>query len=69
MNMKIKSIKCLETRMFYDSTWKIDFHSGESCTIVRDDTESEADLIEAIGNCKTVDDVKRLDMKSRIYYD
>ena len=66
---KIKSIKCLEVRKFYDSTWEIELKSGEVCKIVRDDLETEEELRTAVEKCDTVEDIKNLDMRMKIYYD
>lgn len=68
--LKVKSIKCLEVRQFYDSRWKIDFENGESYIIVRDDTETEENLREAVEQCKSIDEIeKKVDMRDHIYYD
>jgi hypothetical protein len=67
---KIKSIKCIEVRKFYDSTWDIELKSGETCRIVRDDLETEADLRGAIEKCSNAEEIRNtLDMRTKIYYD
>ena len=66
---KIKSMRCLEVRKFYDSTWEIELKSGEICKIVRDDLETEEELRAAIERCETVEDVENLNMRMKIYYD
>ena len=67
---KIKSIKCIEVRKFYDSTWDIELKNGETCRIVRDDLETEAKLRSEIEKCDCVNEIKeRLDMRNKIYYD
>jgi hypothetical protein len=66
---KIKSIRCLEVRKFYDSTWEVELKSGEICKIVRDDLETEKELRSAVERCGTAEDIKNLDMRMKIYYD
>lgn len=69
LKVKIKSIKCVEVRQFYDSTWKVEFEDGASCVLTRYDFETEQDLKNAIMSCDSVEDVKALDMRSQIRYD
>ena len=67
---KIKSIKCVEVRKFYDSTWEIELKNGETCRIVRDDLETEDELRSIIEKCDSVDEIVAvLDMRNKIYYD
>ena len=66
---KIKSIRCLEVRKFYDSTWEIELTSGEVCKIVRDDLETEEELRAAVEKCDNIEDVENLNMRMKIYYD
>ena len=67
--LKIKSIECIEVRKFYDSTWKIEFENGLDCMLTRDDLETEQELRKDIENCDSVEEVKSLDMRHKIYYD
>ena len=70
LNSKIKSIKCVEVRKFYDSTWDIELKNGESCRIVRDDLETEEELRSIIEKCDSADEIVAvLDMRNKIYYD
>lgn len=67
---KIKSIKCIEVRKFYDSTWDIELNNGESCRIVRDDLETEEELRSIIEKCDSANEIVAvLDMRNKIYYD
>ena len=67
---KIKSIKCVEVRQFYDSVWDIELKSGEICRIVRDDLETEEELRSIIEKCDSADEIVAvLDMRDKIYYD
>jgi hypothetical protein len=70
INSKIKSIKCIEVRKFYDSTWDIELKNGETCRIVRDDLETEENLRSIIEKCDGADEIVAvLDMRNKIYYD
>ena len=67
---KIKSIKRIEVRQFYDSTWNIELKNGESCCIVRDDLATEEELRELVERYDSAEEIqKALDMRNKIYYD
>lgn len=67
---KIKSIKRVHIRQFYDSTWEIELKNGEICRIVRDDLETEEELRSIIEKCDGADEIVAvLDMRDKIYYD
>lgn len=67
-NPFICDVKALGRRVFYDTTWRVVTAQG-SVTITRYDTETLADFCEALTNATTVESVRALDMKNRIFYD
>lgn len=73
----IVGIELIDKRDFYDTKWRITtITSSEKSSIdinkmeiVRYDSENMLSLIDAIKSCKSMDDIKALNMVNKIYYD
>ena len=64
----IKSLKLMQVRQCYDSTWDITCNDSHM-QITRRENETYRGLIEDIINCKSANDISDLDEHDQIYYD
>ncbi|MCF8012548.1 MAG: hypothetical protein K9L17_14145 [Clostridiales bacterium] len=66
---KLITVKRLEVRPGYDTTFQIYFSNNLKMGLIRRDMETEESLKKILVNCRTVGDVESLDEKENIYYD
>jgi hypothetical protein len=66
-------VKNILVREQYDSDWEIytiDSNNNQiTLNLTRHDTEDHAKLISCLKNCSSIEDIKKLDLRDRIYYD
>lgn len=73
-NLKFYNLREGEYRMFYDTTWTVDvLENGQMkyITLTLNDTYHNhiEKVMKELIDCKTTDDIEKLDQRENIYYD
>jgi hypothetical protein len=73
--LKFLDLKQTNFRLFYDSTWTLvvenNFNLKTSMRLTLDDSldNKYIKVIEMLISCKSIEDIKNLDQRNKIYYD